>query len=364
VNGNRGVGTYDALSNLASGKYLLVINGMPQYVSQLYATRMANADLRWERTGAFNLGLDFSLFDSRLRGTIEGYKMKTEDLLISRALPDITGYSNVLSNLGQVNNSGFEMQLSSMNIRNQKFMWKTEFTYSHNRNKIVHLYGNMVTDANGNLKEADDITNEWFIGHAIDEIWDYNILGIWQEDEKDVAASYSRSPGDFKLEDVDNDGYYTNADKQFLGNRKPQHRISLRNEFDMGNWTISLKLYSYLGYFSANNHRKNNDVFYDRGTSYNVPYWTPAHPSNKWARIESYETGFNVWENNSFLRVDNFVISYNIPSDVLTRVKIQRAMVSVVAQNPLVWSPSWTWMDPEHHGYTPSYFSFKLNLTL
>jgi len=237
--------------------------------------------------------------------------------------------------------------------------------FSHNKNKIVHLFGDYTTDAvTGKKKEVDDITNEWFIGHGIDEIWDYKTLGIWQVEETAEATAYSRSVGDYKLEDVNDDGKYTNDDKQFLGFRRPKVRLSLRNDLQYKNWQFSVKMYSYLGHLKANNYLRNNEAFYDRGTYYNVPYWTPENPSNKWARVDSYETNFNVYENNSFVRLDNISLSYNIPANLLSKIRVSSCRVSVVADNPMVFAPEWSWMDPENDAYTPSYISFKLNITL
>jgi hypothetical protein len=119
-----------------------------------------------------------------------------------------------------------------------------------------------------------------------------------------------------------------------------------------------------MGYKSANNHRMNNYVFYDRGSSLDVPYWTPENPNNEWARVESYETGFNVWESNSFIRLDNVSVSYNLPKSLLQKVNIVNCKLSLISQNPYVWSPKWQWMDPEIKNYTPTNISFKLNLTL
>lgn len=236
---------------------------------------------------------------------------------------------------------------------------------SHNKNKIVHLFGDMITDpVTGAQKEVDDITNEWFIGHAVDEVWDYRTLGIWQESEADQATAFSRNVGDYKLEDLNGDGKYTNDDKQFLGFRRPKFRLSLRNTVTFRNFELSVKMYSYLGHLKADNYLRNNEAFYDRGTYYNVPYWTPANPGNKWARVDSYETNFNVWEKNSFVRLDNVSLSYNVPKSLLSKISVASCRLSIVADNPFVISPEWSWMDPENDSYTPSYLSFKLNLTL
>ncbi|MBW6501463.1 MAG: SusC/RagA family TonB-linked outer membrane protein [Bacteroidales bacterium] len=365
TNGNRGVGIYDALANLNTGKFLLITDGVIGYTSQLYTSRMANSKLKWERTSAYNAGVDFSFFKGRLRGNIEGYYMITRDLLIPRQLPNVTGYASVMSNLGQVDNKGIEFGLYSVNIATTDFSWSTDFSLAHNRNKIVHLYGDYKTDPEtGELKEVDDITNRWFIGHAIDQIWDYKTLGIWQENEATEATRYSRSPGDYKLEDVNNDGYYTDADKQFQGYRRPVVRLTMRNSIQYKNFELAVKMYSYLGHYATNNYLRNNEGFYDRATYYNVPYWTPENPGNKWARVDSYETGFDVWENNSFVRIDNVSLTYNVPQSFLSRFRIAGCKLSVVSDNTYVWAPGWSWMDPEYNSYTPSYLSFKLNITL
>jgi TonB-linked SusC/RagA family outer membrane protein len=365
TNGNRGVGIYDALSNLNTGKYVLFTSGTAGYVSQLYTSRMANPQLKWERTSAYNAGVDFSIFKGRLNGNIEAYYKITRDLLIPRQLPNITGYSSVFSNMGQVDNKGIEIALNSVNIGKQDFTWSTDFSLAFNRNKIVHLYGDYTTDpVTGEKKEVDDIANRWFIGHAVDQIWDFKTLGIWQESEAADAALYSRAPGDYKLLDANGDGYYTDADKQFQGYRRPPFRLNLRNTIQYKNWDLSIKMYSYIGHYKSDYWLRNNEAFYDRSTYFNVPYWTPANPGNKWARIDSYETGFDVWENNSFVRIDNVSISYNVPQSFLNKFKIVNCKLSVVSENPFVWAPNWSWMDPENDNYTPSYISFKLNITL
>jgi len=364
TNGNRGVGIYDALSNLATGKFVLINGSTETIVSQLYSSRMANQDLKWERTGAYNAGVDFSVLNGRLKGNIDAYLMKTTNLLMERQLPNVTGYASVYSNMGQVNNKGIEVSLNSTNIQKKDFSWTSNFTLSHNKNKIIHLFGDYSTDANGNKKEVDDITNGWFIGRSVDAIWNYKVLGIWQTSEKADAAKYSREPGDFKLWDKNGDGYYTNDDKVFQGHSQPTFRLSLRNDFRYRNWDLSVKMYSYLGYKSADNYRKNSSQFYDRGTAFQVPYWTADNPSNTWARISSYSSGFNVYDNNSFVRIDNVTLTYNLSKALISKIKVADCSVSFVAQNPYVYSPNWLWMDPEAQWYSPSYYSLKLNFTL
>ncbi len=88
---------------------------------------MANANLKWEKTSAYNGGIDFSVFKGRLRGSLETYYSITEDLIIPRQLPNVTGYTSVFSNMGQVNNVGIELTLNSVNIATNDFYMDFRF---------------------------------------------------------------------------------------------------------------------------------------------------------------------------------------------------------------------------------------------
>ena len=156
---------------------------------------MANNDLKWESTASWNVGLDFGFLNNRINGSLEWYYMPTTDLLMDRTLPNISGYSSVVTNLGKVVNSGFEISLHSVNIDNENFSWNTAFNLSHNKNRIKHLYYTYedVLDQNGNIvgsKEVDDINKSWFIDKPMGTIWDIEMIGIWQENEAEEAAKY------------------------------------------------------------------------------------------------------------------------------------------------------------------------------
>ena len=89
---------------------------------------MANRDLKWETTTGFNFGVDFGLFKNRLSGSVELYKNKTNDLLMDRAMPEISGYGKIASNLGEIANQGAELTLSSVKINTSNVRWNTNFT--------------------------------------------------------------------------------------------------------------------------------------------------------------------------------------------------------------------------------------------
>lgn len=369
-NGNRDIGRYVALSDLNTGKYIYQRqDGTIYQVNQLYVNRMQNKDLKWERTTSLNLGLDFGLFNNKIDGSIELYKSSTKDLLVQRSLPDILGFSYVWDNLGEVQNKGIELTLNSVNINRDKFSWRTGATFQLNRNEIKHLYGDR--DANG--KEIDDVGNRWFIGHSIDEIWNYQIDGVWQTSEKDEAAKYGVRPGDFKIKDVDGDGKYTNADKDFQGWTNPRFRWTLRNEFKFFNCLdVSVSLYSYWGHKAGFDQMKNRDGFLDRTSSYKFPYWTEENPSNEWARLYSSEggaSGFSVYRDRSFIRLDNISIGYTVPKSIVQKAKIQNLKFFGAIKNMGYYAPNWNYYDaePDSDGNnvpSPRIFTVGIDITL
>lgn len=143
-NGNRDIGQYEALAWLKSSLSPFIDqNGNIYVTSQVYVDHMGNTALKWERTGSYNIGLDFSLFNDRLRGSMETYMSETNDLLVKRSLPNITGFSDVKANLGALTNRGFELSLNGDVMSRKDFNWNSSVTFSFNRRKIKHLYGDM-----------------------------------------------------------------------------------------------------------------------------------------------------------------------------------------------------------------------------
>ncbi len=316
INGNRDIGRYAALSDLSTGKYQYITPaGAVVLVSQLAVNRLQNPGLKWERTESYNLGLDYSILRDRIGGTIDVYRKSTKDLLVTRSLPNVTGFSNVLDNIGEVQNQGIELSINTVNIKRQNFSWRSTINLTLNRNKIVHLYGPVPTyDAAGKYLgeiEKDDISNRWFIGRDIEAIWDLKVLGVWQQNEAAEAAKFKLRPGDFKVQDVDGDGTFSNADRQFLGFRNPRYQWTFRNEFTfLKHFDFSFMLYSNWGQQSDYNQAKNNSGFLDRQNSYILPYWTPETPTNEFARLYSSNgsADFNVYRKTSFIRLNTVAI--------------------------------------------------------
>jgi len=367
-NGNRDIGVYSALSRLGSISYIYD----QSTVVGVNATDLANANLKWETTSSYNVALDFGIWKSRLFGSIDLYHSITTDLLLERTLPIISGYRDVFANLGEVQNQGLEIVLNSVNMSRQSFGWRSNLTFWFNRNRINHLYGDRVDvlDDNGTAigqREEDDIENSWFIGHAIDEIYNYQILGVWQQDEADEAEVYGRVPGDIKILDVNGDGVLNFNDQVFQGFRTPQYRISLRNDFTYKNFDLSILLNSLLGYKGGNNEHFNSRVQQQRLNKYVTPYWTASNPSNEWARLDSKNSSpATTWfDNKSFIRIQNITLGYTMPSSSLERFSLQSLRIYANVQNlqPLAfggWDYNW---DVETSQPTPLIMTLGLDLS-
>ncbi|MDL2212623.1 SusC/RagA family TonB-linked outer membrane protein, partial [Bacteroides sp. OttesenSCG-928-N06] len=307
-NGNRSLANpYIALADLGAGMGATqgYYDTSMNYVQYRYLTtgRLQNRGLRWEKTTAWNVGLDFGFFDNRLTGSVDYYVMPTNDMIMNQPLPDFTGFGSITCNLGEVENKGIEISLSSQNIRNHFMEWNTTFAFSKYKNTIKHLFGTYEMDAYGNMKEQDYIGSGWFIGRPISQIWDYKVTGIWQVDEVEEAAKYGQRPGDPKVENnPNNDEYnedgtvskivYNNDDKEFLGQKTPKIRWSLRNDFTFfKNLSISFNIYSNWGHKSTGTGYMNKD----NGTSlitnglnlYTKEYWTLDNPINNFARLDA-----------------------------------------------------------------------------
>lgn len=368
INGNRDIGIYSALSSLSSNYYY---DGSSSVVG-VTSTKLANPNLVWEKTQAYNLGLDFGLLKNRINISTDFYISKTNDLLMSRRLPVITGLEDMTVNLGELSNQGFEMTLNSVNINKTNFTWKSTLVFSLNRNKIIELYGDdgdYVLLGKTNTGELPDYINKWFPGSSIDVVWDYKVTGVWQLDEAAEAEEVGLEPGDYKVVDVNGDGLYTEEeDKQFLGFTNPRYNIGFRNELTfLKNFTASVFIRADLGQIGAIDIAKHiYSNVYDRINIKAVPYWTQYNTEPDWGRLNNYggvyAGDYNVYFSRSFVRIQDLSLSYSVPHKYIQRWKLRDLRFFVSVRN-LYSFDKWPDFDPES-GSTPMprTYTFGLNL--
>lgn len=376
VNGNRDIGMYASLARLQSN---LWYDGTRQRVG-VYNSSLANRGLKWERTESINLGVDMGLMEDRIDLSLDYYDMTTTDLLMNRILPSITGFSNVTTNLGELGNKGFEATLNTVNISNRKLTWRSSLVFSLNRNKIKHLFGDLGTYTllgETHVGEVPDYSNEWFPGRAIDVVWDYDVLGVWQVDEADQASVYGMRVGDFKAVDVDGNGVYNElVDKKFIGYEEPRYRFGFRNDFSfLTHFTASVFVRADLGHIGSyspalNGGWESNDRW-NRNVG-PVPYWTPENPINDYARLDvstsGYGGGLMIYKPRSFVRIQDISLAYSLPSSLAKRFKLNNLRIFGSVRNAVTFT-KWPHWDPEserdeEYGITPMPRIFTTGLSL
>lgn len=388
-NGNREFGdVYKTLANLAVGAPMVYFqDGVSTVVKSLSMDRLAAPNLRWERTEAYNIGLDFGFLTNRLTGSIDVYKKNTKDMIMSQRLPYFTGFGSIATNLGEVQNQGFELTLNSVNIENDNLTWTTSFGFSYNQSKIKHIY----YDYDENGVERHDKSNGWFIDQPIGAIWDYKTDGVWQNTPEDIAAAalVGQKPGDCKVvnfytEDdkivVNADGtetripVYNDNDRQFLGTWNPPVYWNLRNEFQIyKDFTFAFSMYSYMGHKSTSGNWLNQDNGGSQVTNAcNLPakeYWTPENPTNDYCRLMSVgpntglSGGVSKLYNRNFVRLDNVSVGYNLPSKFIRQAQLEKVRITAGINNVCTLSANWKYGDPETGGLARRTFNIGANVT-
>lgn len=310
-------------------------------------TSLANANLRWEKTKGLNIGIDFSLFDRRLDGNIDVYQNTTDDLLFSIRIPYLTGFSNIQTNVGSIQNTGLEFSLTGDIVRNENFTWTTTANFSTNKNEVLELTGE---DADSDGVEDDLIQSNLFIGESINAIFDYEVDGIYQIGD-DIPDGYGI--GNYRVVDQDGDGIITQAgDRKILGTRDPSYTFSLLNTFKYKNLSFSFFLNSIQG--GNNNYISSNDnaLYRNANTLYQnvldgVEYWSPQNPDGLNALSpDSPGISGTRYENRSFVRLQDVNLRYSFDETILEQLSISDLSIFISGKNLITWT-DWRGWDPE-----------------
>lgn len=327
------------------------------------AVILPNSQLGWEKTASANFGLDFGFLNNRITGSLEYYISKTSDLLLNRSIPMMTGYTSILANIGKTQNKGFELTLSTINISTKDFTWKTDFTYSINREKIVEL-------SDG---KSDDRTNGWFIGKPSDEVWTKKYDRLWQNTPEDArllaiykANGITMLPGQAKLVDqplievakgtegsitktitingqeqeityMDNGfGKIDNDDNHFLGAFRPKWEGGFTTTFTYKNWELNSFIYGrfgglYYGLMQTYGARRETDV------------WSEDNPKGRYPQPRSGGTAFTDYSSymnytkGNMVVVRNIALSYQVPENILKKAGIGSASIYAQVLNPFIF---------------------------
>lgn len=351
TNGNQSIADYSTLAKMGSSKYLFY--GDPSYSFTQYVSALANDNLGWESTTGLNLGLDFSILNNRLKGSVDAYTTRTNDLMFSLPLPAASGKSSITSNIGEIQNKGIEFNLSSVNIISGDFKWNSEAAFSLNRNKVVTILGE---DKNNDGKEDNLISTGYFIGRSLGTIYTYKVTGMWQQADKDNGTIMTGMlPGTYKLEDVNGDGKITSdMDRQFIGNSKENFRWSLTNTFQYKELSLMVYLYSIWGgngYFLSGNNTPYNDGGYVNTGAINHPvydYWTPTNTGAMFPRPNYANASYQgvKYFDRSFIKLQKVSLTYDF-TKMVKPFGINGLSCSLSADNLFTYAPHWVGLDAE-----------------
>ena len=369
------------------------INGYNSYISP--SKTMANPDLKWETTITRNVGIDYTMFGSKLTGSIDAYWNNTKDLLIQYPVAG-TGYDYQYRNMGETRNMGLEFALTWNAINKKNFGLTVGANISFNKNKVLSL---------GQIESIDNISTQWasseidqdFVikkGEPIGQIWGYKSAGRYEVDDFDIAKSQEKGkwilkdgvadcstvlgtsvrPGSMKLAEIKENktGTITTADRTVIGDTNPAHtggfNINARvYGFDLTanfNWSVGNDVYNAnaIEYTQTSKYQYRNLIdrmaMGSRWTNIdangNLLNWNNAEELaalNANTTMWSPYTGKYVLtdyyvEDASFLRLSTLTLGYTLPTTLTKRVGINSLRFYVTAYNVFCLT-NYSGFDPE-----------------
>ncbi|SIT94429.1 SusC/RagA family TonB-linked outer membrane protein [Pontibacter indicus] len=361
------------------------------------AEELANSRLKWESTISRNVGLDFSILNGRVNGSVDLYKNSVTDLLLRGKIPQTSGYDAQFQNIGETENKGLEIQLDGAVVSTSDFTWNANFNMAFNRNKIVSLG----TAPNGSPVNSYLVESGWVsssyqdylvqVGQPIGQFYGYVTDGYYSlndfnydaatqtytlkdgvPDSRAVAlGNKAPQPGDLKLKKLSDSEsmLITTEDRTVLGNAQPKFTGGINQQFAYKGFDLSVFMnFSYGNkVYNANKlefttqylYRDNNmlSLMNDRWKWYddngqlvtdpeqlaamnqNTKYWTPAGG-------QYFLHSFAI-EDGSFLRISNLTLGYSLPESLLQKTRVVSKMRVYATVNNLLTITGYSGYDPE-----------------
>jgi len=359
LTGNQAIDPYQTLARLSTE--IAVIGG--QQVTAVRPTSVANDNLTWETTAQFNAGIDLGIFNSRINLSADYYKKTTSDLLFSVPLPQYTGYSTQLQNIGKVENKGYEFTLTTKNMTGL-FKWTTDFNISFNKNKIIELPGgqDIFYGAVPGHMVGTGSMQVLRVGQPVGMFYGYIYDGVYQEGDAFVPGSgFEEMPGGEKYRDINGrdadskltnkpDGQLDEDDKTIIGNPHPKFIWALNNEFKWKGVDLTIffqasqgnDLYSFTLAELGRNSGGNN------ATTKESDHWTPSYTNTDVAAVNPGRAFIpsSQWVfDGSYIRLKNIMLGYTLPEQINERIKIRSLRFYISAQNILTFT--------KYKGYDP-----------
>ncbi|MEO6549693.1 MAG: TonB-dependent receptor [Ferruginibacter sp.] len=361
LTGNSESPSYASLSTL--GNSTAIINDAR--VTGIGINRLANPDLKWEKTGQYDGGLEIGLLNNRINLEADVYYRKTTDMLLDAPVPRTSGYGTIRKNVGSMENKGIELGLNTTNVSTKNFTWNTTFNISFNRNKVLSLAtpADIFGVGNPNFTNQTGIIR---VGEPVGSFWGLVRLGTWSVKDageasqfKDYRGGKPILPGDIKYLDVNGDHAITDADRMIIGNGNPKGWGAFLNTFRYKSFDLTVDLQFVYGNDVLNmTHHSGEDRQVQANSFRSVlNAWTPDNQNTDIAAIRDQAAGYvtNVdthWlEDGSFLRGRNMLLGFNFASSVAQKLHLSRLRVYASVQNFFL-STKFTGNDPEVTTYS------------
>lgn len=355
-----------------------------------------NPDLKWETTTSWNVGFDLSLFRNRIEFIFDWYYKQTDDLLLQLPLPAYIGSygngaaSNPWGNVGSMSNQGVEMTLNTVNIDKGGFQWRSSFTFSLNRNKVISLDTESASIDKTFQIGSDVLTVTRTVeGKPVGQLYGYKVIGRFDKAEdfyykdangvvKPVAipegSTISESGtwiGDYIFADINGDGVINNQDCTFIGDPQPDFTYGIGNTFSWKGFDLSIFFNGSYGNDILNltgrelsDVRVNSNLLKECAGYAKIGVIDPnlpdddfrnlyvSNPGSRLPRLSASTTNANnrvsdrYVEDGSYIRLQNISLSYTLPKSLVTKLKLQNVKVYMNLQNVYTWT-NYSGYDPE-----------------
>ncbi|WP_299755916.1 TonB-dependent receptor [uncultured Pontibacter sp.] len=306
---------------------------------------IGSPNLKWETTAQFDAGFEVSLFNNRIDLSADYYQKKTKDLLLFRPIPTTTGFNSILENIGNIEGRGFDFALTTHNFKGD-FIWNTTLNLSTYKNEVKNLFEDQPIDGSFVTRTA--------VGQPLGAFFLIKSLGVDPE------------TGDMMYEDINEDGKINSLDRQFLGNPLADFYGGITNNLSYKNFDLNVFFqYSYgndvynmnaEGTGGATSLGANASAAGAPTNVFRDAYegrWTPENPNADYPRIVAGSAGITnnqrssrYLEDGSYLRLKNITLGYNLPTNLVSKVKLSSARIYVTGQNILTFT-DYSGFDPE-----------------
>lgn len=361
--GNQEIGDYPALSTYKQAGSAIWDD---KQVVGTAPAKIPNPDLKWETTDQLNIGLDFGVFNNRINGGFDYFRKKTTDMLLQLPVPQSTGYNSILSNIGRIDNNGFELFINTVNVKAKDFSWQSNFTFTSMRNKVKDLGGIDEIIVGAGYTHVDQVAIRK-PGLPLNSYYGWDVAGVWQEGDDYSKMKTDYKPGDLKYVDQNDDGIINDADRVVLGNSFPDFQWSFGNTFSYKSFDLYVFFEGVQGVDMLNGNLI--DCYFPitfRRNKFAEPYlnrWTPQNPTNEYPSfVDPLKDGRKVVNSRtlsdaSYVRLKTVRLSYTLPKLIK---EIQSLQLYVTAEN-LLTITDYVGLDPSINPNSNTNFRMDFN---